>query len=804
MKCTINIYRIRRIRKASHRKYIRISIGCDELKNRMLYISMAFLFGILFGFYFEIPIAIIIVSMVLICCAIFMNRKRTMIAFIFILALISFVGIIEYDIVSHRVSKFEPYTGKNVEIEGILVGDVFVKEYYTESTIRIISLNDQGKTYNYSEKMLLKYRGKDKLSYGDRIILEGEIKPFETIRNPGDFNYSLYYKSRGINHQLVANKGKLLAENRNNFILMQLYKTKMRIKSIIYSSLPKEEASLLYGIITGDKNNLDEETKENYSKAGLSHILSVSGLHIGFIVLFLTGIFNLIKLKSKAQSFIIIVVISSYIMMIGGPSPAVRAFIMLLVLLLAKLYKRDYDLKSSISFACVAMLAVNPLYIHDVGFVISYACMYSIAFLYEPLYHKLKFLPRMLRGALALSLAVQLGIMPITVYYFNYVSFISVIINTIAVPISFIITIAGFTGVMIGFLFNSLAVYIFSISYYFIVLLNILIEKSAQLPFAGLPIPSLPMYIYFIYYFLLMFLIDWLDLKWYKLYKREFVTAAVSIVIIAAVFYHLPNKSLKTVFLDVGQGDSACIITPSKKAILIDGGGSTKTPEYYFNVGKKITVPALLHQGIWSLDTIIASHIHDDHIEGLLDVLKTYKVKRIIFPDTPYTSRTYEELIELCRTKRTDIIYLTRGDKIKLADDIQIDIIFPSTILVEGTSSDENNNSLVAKLSYKDFEILFTGDIQGEAEELLAKERLNCDILKVPHHGSKYSSTEDFLKSVGAKYSIISVGNNNYGHPSPDVLNRLSKDSKGIYRTDKNGAIVVITDGKKVMIRPTK
>jgi len=770
----------------------------------MLYISMAFLFGISFGFYFDIPRVIIITSMVLFCAALFMNRKRKIIAFVLILVLISFVGIIEYDVFSQRQSKFEGFKGKIVTIEGILVDEVAVKEYYTQSVIKTARLTYQGKTYNYSEKMLLKYKGKDKFSYGDRIIFEGNIKSFESIRNPGDFNYSLYYKSKGINQQLVTQKGKIISKNQNNFILMQLYKTKIRIKSIIYSSLPKEEASLLYGIITGDKNNLDDETKENYSKAGLSHILSVSGLHIGFIVLFLTGVLNLFHVKDKLKNLMIILIVLAYIMMIGGPAPALRAFVMLLVLLLSKIYKRDYDLKASISFAFFVMLVANPLYIHDVGFVISYACMYSIAFIYEPLYNKLKFLPPILRGAFSLSLSVQLGIIPITVHYFNYLSFISVMINIIAVPISFIITIAGFTGVMIGFLFRFLGLYIFSISYYFIRILSILIEESAQLPFAGLPIPSLPLYIYINYYFLLMFVIDWLDLKWYKRYKREFVVTAVAMVILGILFYNLPGKSLKTIFLDVGQGDSACIITPNKKAILIDGGGSSKTPEYYFNVGEKITVPALLHQGIWRLDTIIASHIHDDHIEGLLEVLKTYKVKRIIFPDTPYSSKVYEELIQLCRTKRTDIIYLIKGDRIKLTDDIQIDILSPSKKFLKGTSSDENNNSLVAKLSYKDFQILFSGDIQSEAEEILAKEWLNCDVLKVPHHGSKYSSTQEFLKSVGAKYNIISVGNNNFGHPALEAMNRLLKDDSIIYRTDKSGAVIVITDGKKIIIKSTK
>lgn len=273
---------------------------------------------------------------------------------------------------------------------------------------------------------------------------------------------------------------------------------------------------------------------------------------------------------------------------------------------------------------------------------------------------------------------------------------------------------------------------------------------------------------------------------------------------VALSVYNLPSKDLRMVFFDVGQGDSSCIITPSKKVVLVDGGGSSGNGDYYYDVGGKITLPALLHQGIWRIDTVIVSHLHDDHMEGLLSVMEVYPVKNLIMPKVSGSpenvSKNIGELMDMCRRKGVNIYKLGKGDYIKLGKEVRIDFLHPG----EEAKSDENENSLVGVLKYGDFLALFTGDIGKETEVILPAGVIDSSILKVPHHGSGRSSSEEFLEEVKPKASVISVGKNNYGHPSAETIKRLSDSGSLIYRTDETGAVIFITDGKNLKVKTVR
>ena len=242
-------------------------------------------------------------------------------------------------------------------------------------------------------------------------------------------------------------------------------------------------------------------------------------------------------------------------------------------------------------------------------------------------------------------------------------------------------------------------------------------------------------------------------------------------------------------FINVGQGDSTLIITPNNKTILIDGGGSNS-----YDVGKNTLVPYLLDRKVMKLDLVIISHFDEDHVGGILTVLEELKVKKVIIGKQGEQSEQYNKFCEIVKDKEIQVHIAKKGQIINVEKDLKIRFLFPNQELI--TQNILNNNSLVAKIEYKNFKILFTGDIEEIAERQLLKmysnNELRADILKVAHHGSKTSSIKEFIKQVKPKIALIGVGKNNkFGHPNKGVLEILKNNGVKIYRTDEDGEVCI-------------
>lgn len=765
--------------------------------------ALSFFLGIISASIILPGIPVILCSFLLSAFLIFLNRRSSTNLKAAIMLVIFIGGMLDYSLVSGMDSKLAAFDGKAATYECLIIDSPVEKGGYCQYTAKCLSVTCEGKQYNFSEKVFLRIKSETIFKFGDKIAVEGECSGITGVRNPGDFDYRLYYKSKGINKVLTAESAVLLNANSAGVIKTMLYLSKEKVRSTINKALPDEEAAILVGIITGDKADIDEDTRNAYMRTGLSHILSVSGLHVGFLMLLLTYALKPFKLGKRLQGSVIMLFITYYILLIGAPLPSVRALIMLAVLMLGKAFGRDYDLLASVSFAGMLILVFKPLAVHDTGFIISFGAMYSIALLYPTFCNTLKRIPSAFRNDTALSLSVWFGLAPILAYYFNYISIVSIIINIIAIPMSFIITVAGFAGVFIGIISRTLSLYIFSVDYYLISLLTFIIKKASELPAAGFYIPKLPIYIYALYYAGIGLWIGFFKTAYFRIYIKRFALVYIVIAAVLISVYNLPSKELKMVFFDVGQGDSCCIITPGKRAVLVDGGGSSRNGDYYYDVGGRITLPALLHQGIWRIDTVIVSHLHDDHMEGLLKVIEAYPVKNLILPKVSAgpesISGNSSALLDMCRRKRIKVYRLGKGDYINLGGEVRIDFLLPG----KDNNSDENENSLVGRLVYRDFSALFTGDIGKETEAELSA-MISSSVLKVPHHGSGRSSSQELLKAVKPKVSIVPVGNNNFGHPSQETLERLIKSGSMVYRTDENGAVTITTDGKRMKVKTVR
>ncbi|MDD2480521.1 MAG: DNA internalization-related competence protein ComEC/Rec2 [Lutispora sp.] len=775
------------------------------MDNILCYMAASIILGMLFAYVIKPAMAIILISIFLILFLLFLYRKNKGRIIIFIL-LIFFAGMAEYTWHASFESKFAMHENKEVEIEALILdnGTPKIGSVVYNAETRYLFADE--KVYNYKERILFKNYGKFTYKAGDIVKARGQAVGFITKRNFGDQDYNLYNRSRRIYNQFLSRDNELIKKSANNFKIIFLYGLRNKIAGVINSSMPKAEAAFLNAVILGDKQWIDEGDLINFQKTGLSHLLSVSGLHVAFIALMLNKLFKTLKLSSKANGLITCVLIIYYVMMIGAPPSAVRALIMMIVVTIGKNLNKEYDLLASVSFSAILMLIFNPLLIHNQGFIISYSCIYSIAYLYEPVYEKIKNvpIPAFIRKSISLSIAIQIGISPILIYYFQYFSIVNILLNIVAIPFTFAIIAIGFLGVIIGMIFLEVSLYVFAMNYYLISFLLKFIEIVSSTSFSGFYIPILPMYLDIIYYLLLLLYVNKANVSLYlRKWKLQISMTAVLLIMMVCLKY-ITNDDIRIVLLDVGQGDSILITTPRGKSILIDGGGSGAKGSYYYDVGSKVTVPALRKLGVCNLDTVILSHNHDDHLEGLLKVAEKFKIKNVILPKVPYVDENLQTLIRLSREKGSKLFYVKENDKIVFEENIYLKFLSPSQNIISGTSSDENNNSIVAKLFYEDFTMLLTGDIQKEGENVLLDKDVSAIVLKVPHHGSSSSSTKEFIEAVSPKISLISVGQNTYGHPSNEALENIREVASIIYRTDENGAIKIISNGRKLSVRSVR
>ena len=277
-----------------------------------------------------------------------------------------------------------------------------------------------------------------------------------------------------------------------------------------------------------------------------------------------------------------------------------------------------------------------------------------------------------------------------------------------------------------------------------------------------------------------------------KKVQKLFIIVIILIFTSMQILKCLPSD-LTIYFIDVGQGDSTLIVTPNHKTILIDGGGTEFESD--FDIGKQTLLPEILGQGITKIDYLLISHFDSDHVGGLLTVLESLKVKNAIISRQIKESENYKKFLKIVKDKKINVMIVKKDDEICIEKNLKIDVLWPQREQI--TDNVLNNNSIVAKVIYNNFSILFTRDIEKVAEENIIREykdtnSLTSNIIKIAHHGSKTSSTEGFLNLVNPKIALIGVGRDNkFGHPNEETIQRLKNMKVKIYRTDEMGEITI-------------
>ena len=545
-------------------------------------------------------------------------------------------------------------------------------------------------------------------------------------------------------------------------------------------------------------------------------MLAVSGSHITYII---SAFSILMEKKNKRITKILTIIFLIFFMALTGfTASVVRASIMGILILTSGLVHRKSDTINNLGISSLIILICNPYTIIDAGFWLSFAGTMGIILLEEPInsyFQKFKICKikpiSWIINSFTITFAANIIIIPIMAYMFSTFSMTFWISNILAAPVMEFVTIYGFLMYFISIFLLPLAKFLGIILNFSLNSLIKIAEITSLIPGSSIYIKTPYLLECIIYYLILFLIFNWKRIK-EKLENNKILEKIkknsykyISIILIFIILTNtISNKifqEIKIYFVDVGQGDSTLIQTIEGKNILIDGGGSEFGS---FDVGESILLPYLLDRRITTIDYLMISHFDSDHIGGVFAILENLKVKNIIISKQGETSENLKKFYEITNNKGIRTIIVKKGDIVEIDKYSHFEILFPEDNLIEDNIL--NNNSIVARFNSLDFSILFTGDIEEIAEKRLCElysgtDKLEAFVLKVAHHGSKTSSTEEFLELVKPKIALIGVGkNNNFGHPNIDVIERLENMGSKIYRTDNCGEIIIRINREKLQI----
>lgn len=643
----------------------------------------------------------------------------------------------------------------------------------------------KARTGKYKNKKFIVYinkKNKKLLEYGDLIEIKGEYSAPEVARNYKGFDYSQYLKTLNIYGTIKVEESKIINKNQLSPILISINNIKEKMIDNANRNMPKRTANLLLGILIGERDNIQEDIIESFRTANLSHILAVSGAHTSYIILGITYLISKSKTPKRIGYIITIINLLIFIIITGATYSVVRACIMAIVVIGAKICYRKENFFTSICISLIIILIQNPFAINDIGLKLSFMGTAGIVIFNKSItnfFIKLK-IKQKIAEALSVTFSAQLMIMPITILNFNTISLTFFISNILASPLLGIIIIFGFISIFISSILNPISKILFLILHIFLELLILVSKVTEKIPGSSILVKTPNILFAIVYYILILFFNYFFVIKQNP--TRRFHKKIIKIItikniknafkVIAVVFLimllltrivRIINPTLKIYFIDVGQGDSTLIVTPKNKKILIDGGeGKTNVLFQY-----------LLDRRINKIDYIIISHFDSDHCNGLIEIIEKMRVENIVMSKQSKESEEYKKILEIIKQKNIKVSSVKAEDKIIIEKNLYTKILNPAE---KFEFQDLNNNAIVAKLVYKDFSMLFTGDIE-KAEENLAKKyknELKSTILKVAHHGSKTSTSEEFLKYVEPQIALIGVGENNkFGHPNQITIEKL-------------------------------
>ena len=658
------------------------------------------------------------------------------------------------------------------------------------------------------------------------------------FRNPGAFDYGRYLARRGI--YAAGSLGKAerveVVQRGSRSYLARLPAFKARLAGHITRTMTDPAAAITREMVLGIRGGLSPAVREAFSASGTAHLMSVSGLHVGFVyaAVFMVLKHGLIQLRfrllgqfsggprpSKLAAACGLLAVLGYACLIGSNLPTMRATLMIATYVLAYLLDRDGDPWHTTALAALLLLLVHPLSLLDIGFQLSFAGVLAILYAQHVLHlphgravaepeavslasrAKTKFLE-----AVLISTFASLGTAPLIAAMFQRLPLIAPVANIVVVPFASIAVPLALLASFLAEIIQPLGDLLLGLAGMIVSCMYTLIAWFAAVPYAAPRIGAVALPVIVLAYSSLVLLP-------YSRASRAARWGAVIGAVLIGAWQTWPwlvtegRGQLEVTFLDVGHGDASFIRFPQGSTMLIDGGGSYRDD---FDVGERVVAPFLWYQGIRRVDYVVATHPHPDHAKGLGVILRDFRVRQFWDNGTQVSSQWYGDIRRQAEARRLYRDVVGDGPTAVTIDGVDLELLHPLAAFQlpmkrRGSTEDagENNRSLVLKLTYGTISVLFTGDIEREAESFLLQtgHDLRATILKVPHHGSRTSSSEAFVRAVNPSVAVISMQRDSrFGHPHPAVVARYKALGARVFRTDEHGAVSVRTDGQSVWIEP--
>ncbi|MCD6353741.1 MAG: DNA internalization-related competence protein ComEC/Rec2 [Proteobacteria bacterium] len=668
---------------------------------------------------------------------------------------------------------------------------------------------------------------------GDRLSLIGKIRSIRNFNNPGGFNYRRYMAFKKIwgSTYALGKRIVILSRNSDPGINAIIEKTRTKISDLIDKTGDGSQQDVLKALIVGDRTGIAKNIAAGFNRAGIGHVLAISGLHIGIIAtasfIFFRWLLSYSKLflwnawTKKGAAILSLFPVILY-GLISGMSPSTqRAVIMVTVFLMTFLFEKEQDPMNTLAIAAMIILVASPPSLFSISFQLSFIAVLSIIYgwslryagnkgMIKKAWH-IRIMGRLFSFALVSFFAI-LGTLPIVMFYFNQISLVGIITNLLIVPIiGFVVVPLGLISVLLYPLSIFGALICIKASAGVLAYALSIVHYIAGFPFAAIKTIT-PNFFEICCYYILAWAI--LNLKRAGLRRKAAVIVAVFVILAGSVdaCYWAYNRfwrdDLRVTIIDVGQGSAALIELPEGRCFLIDGGGVSDNS--IFDVGARIVAPVLWRKKIKTIDTIVLSHPNADHLNGLLYIARHFNVKRLWCNSDSADINSYREFVEIIRKNRIETIAFKDMPRTYEINGARLEILHPPKDYIDKTKNEKqrnlNNNSLVIKISFGSKSILFPGDIMAQAErDIVAThgDELKSTVLVAPHHGSKTSSTAMFLEKINPEIVIISAGwKNRFGFPHLSVLKRYNENNCRIFRTDKNGALMISSDGRTLKIKP--
>ena len=818
---------------------------------RVVLFSIAFVFGVLVGSRVDLPgLPFLGLALLLIPFLLLLRRHGAVLVLITLTALFMGVSRGALDGSVPDRSDLSHYNGLGeVQVLGTVATYPEPREALTQFRFDAAEMIFQGMPHKVSGSVLVRarpalemvrLRDPPYIRYGDALRLTG------TLQDPprlADFDWRDHLARQGIHSLIVLPQVEFIDDSGGIAPLSAMYDIRANMASNLAHALSQPQASLSQAMLLGLRSTLPSQLREDLKKTGTTHLIAISGLHVGVVIGMVTT-FSIALLGRRRHLYVLIplVAIWGYALLTGLAPPVYRAAIMGSLYLISLLLGRPRSAMVAISAAAAIMVAVDPDVLEQLSFQLSFLAMVGLIFL-APWFQVLgRRLVSRLEGRerwsyatalvisdiTAISLGAILATAPLIFFNFHSISLVGLPATLLALPALPPILLTSILVAVAGLFSSTLALALAWLAWPWITYMMGVVELFSWFPSLFWDAGDAAIPLVWAYYGVMVLVLvllhrrfgvpisgvgPFFPLSWRSVPSDHLTRAGLAwrlgvcttivlpILLVSITLTQTPDR-LRVTFLDVGQGDSVLIQTPSQQTVLVDGGPDPSV--LALEMGQRLP--------FWEkvLDLVVLTHPDGDHLDGLLWLTQRYDVGQVIECGMDcageFNVRNYLRWHSLVEREGWSVLDAQAGQQIDLGNGVSISVLHPPSEPLGGTGSDTNNNSVVMKLTYGEIDFLLTADIEGFAEGYLLRNDhdLSATILKVAHHGSKSSITPQFLQAVSPAFAVISVGADNiYGHPHPQTIQTLSEKmpQERILLTSQLGSIQFETDGHRLWLK---